>query len=181
MATNGRYPQPSNGAPAWSPSALLQPNRKNSPARSQSMQVGYNTSAVPYRTVRDVQQSGTNGQVVFQFMSPNDSSSAGPSSNASTPGGSEYSSPNGQAQWIEQMNNVQGRPSVPQPKRRKTEDGMAYQVPVRGGSGILSDYVKEKRRESSETPTPQSQTVDLTSGMSSLKSILACWCSYILS
>lgn len=67
------------------------------------------------------------------------------------------------------MNNVQHRSAIPQAKRRKTEDQDGSQdganATPRGGSGILGEYVKDKRKEANGSTASQALTVDLTSGM----------------
>ena len=67
------------------------------------------------------------------------------------------------------MNNVQSRSSVPQAKRRKTEDGQDFAVRtnnilVRSSSGVLGQYVTERRKEAHGQGLPQALTVDLTDG-----------------
>ena len=112
--------------------------------------------------------------MVFQFSSPNDTPSAGPSSRSSTPGSSYANGFNGAGNLIERMNNVQHRSVVPQPKRRRTEDSEGvhqFMTPVQGGGGMLGQYVTDKRKEAnSSTASPSMMTVDLTSG----KHLLLC-------
>lgn len=106
--------------------------------------------------------------MVFHFSNADDSSADDPPSEPGTPGPGAPR-PNGVGGWIERMNNVQSRSTVPQAKRRKTEDGqdfaaMANDIPVRGGSGVLGDYVKDKRKEADGSGLQQTFTVDLTGG-----------------
>lgn len=113
--------------------------------------------------------NNNNNSMVFQFSSPNDTPSAGPSSRSSTPGSSYANGFNGTGNFIERMNNVQHRSVVPQPKRRRTEDSEGVHQfmtpPVQGGGGMLGQYVTDKRKEAnSATASPSMMTVDLTSG-----------------
>ena len=112
--------------------------------------------------------NSNNNSMVFQFSSPNDTPSAGPSSRSSTPGSSYANGFNGAGNLIERMNNVQHRSVVPQPKRRRTEDSEGvhqFMTPVQGGGGMLGQYVTDKRKEAnSSTASPSMMTVDLTSG-----------------
>lgn len=66
------------------------------------------------------------------------------------------------------MNNVQHRSNVPQTKRRRIDESEGSQdgtnTPIRGGSGILGEYVREKRNEAKGSTVSQATTVDLTSG-----------------
>ncbi|PHH83049.1 hypothetical protein CDD83_3071 [Cordyceps sp. RAO-2017] len=164
MAANGRSPHPPNTMPSWDPAALLQPGRKAN-------------SAVDLRSAGSLQpltrqrlapnhrsDSGVDSSMVFHFASADDASSEpSPSSTGDLPRA------NGFGGWIERMNNVQSRSAVPQAKRRKTEDGQdfaarSHTIPVRGGSGLLGGYLKDKRTESGGQNAPQALTVDLTDG-----------------
>ena len=105
--------------------------------------------------------------MLFQFSGPNGTSSA-TASGASTPSGSDGQGANGVGRWIERVNNLQDRADVPQSKRRKLEDEEAFQtgtaLPMRGGTGILADYVKEMRKEGIALAPAAAATVDLTDG-----------------
>lgn len=72
--------------------------------------------------------------------------------------------------WIERMNNVQHRSTIPQAKRRKVEDRDGSQdgsngAPRGGNGGILGEYVKDRRMEANGSSASQAMTVDLTDGM----------------
>ncbi|KAL6860125.1 hypothetical protein ACO1O0_004150 [Amphichorda felina] len=116
-------------------------------------------------------QPGYGSSMVFQFSSPNGTPSAGPSSEASTPVSSDAQGTAAPVNWLERIHNVQARTEAPEAKRRRVDsddDQNGTKMPVRGSSGILGQYVKDKRLESSSVSTPQqmpqSMTVDLTSG-----------------
>ncbi|KAK9770337.1 putative SWI/SNF-related matrix-associated actin-dependent regulator of chromatin subfamily A member 3-like 1 [Seiridium cardinale] len=110
----------------------------------------------------------------FQFTSPND----GTASSASTPSSflpqgydsAEHSHAhtpvNGFGTMFERMNNLQERTSMPQPKRRKVEaeeNGPALSGFGNGGSGMLGQYVKDRREEAAKNPALQRvDTVDLS-------------------
>lgn len=78
----------------------------------------------------------------------------------------------GMSNWIERVHNVHNRSNVPQVKRRKLEDRENSQdgavAPVRGGGGILGEYVKDKRKEGNGSASSQALTVDLTDGMAKI-------------
>ncbi|KAF9881936.1 transcription termination factor 2 [Colletotrichum karsti] len=115
-----------------------------------------------------------NNSVVFQFASPTDtpSESLTPSmpSGASTPVLDGGPSPYGMGNVIERMNNVQDRPSAPQPKRRKFDTPESDADNKRtmaggGGSGMLGAYVNEKQEEGKNNrPNAATQSIDLTGG-----------------
>lgn len=169
--------------PQWNPSSLLQPNRVASlhqPTRRNTTDAGfYTTGEAPGRpssAPEEQEPDSANGEVDglgalrFQFTSPHGSTSAGPSSQASTPGAG-YQALNGAGSWVERSNQVQPRLEVREPKRRKTEDAQDYsnnRMPVRSGSGMLGGYLREQRElngmNSSRATTPSSTTVDLTDG-----------------
>ncbi|KAK1699732.1 SNF2 family domain-containing protein [Colletotrichum godetiae] len=118
--------------------------------------------------------NATNNPVVFQFASPNDTTSESltPSftSGASTPVNDGGISPYGMANMIERMNDVQDRAAAPLPKRRKfdtpdpesdADSNKKKMGPA--GSGMLGAYVKEKQDEGKkENSKVSTQTVDLT-------------------
>ncbi|KAF7546279.1 hypothetical protein G7046_g9340 [Stylonectria norvegica] len=176
MASNGQSSHPAHAVPSWSPAALLQPNRPASAASNPTIgaPMQFPTSQHTHGA-REQYAPSSDGMMVYQYSTPNGTHSAGPSSRASTPGLSQgYSQghsqgqgPPGMSNWIERMNNVQSRSTVPQ-KRRKFEDEQASQngsrAPMRGGSGILGDYVKEKRKEANSSTGSPALTVDLTDG-----------------
>ncbi|KAI8689888.1 hypothetical protein LRP88_13812 [Fusarium phalaenopsidis] len=167
MATNGQSSRSANAVPSWNPAALLQPNRKtpSSPDLTNPAQRQFSPSQ---NLQRNLQRPQANNPVVFQFSSPNDTPSAGPSSRSSTPGSSYTNGTNGAGAFIERMNNIQHRSVVPQAKRRRVEDREGShdgQAPtVRGGSGILGGYIQEKRKEANSSTASPAMTVDLTSG-----------------
>ncbi|KAF4513512.1 hypothetical protein G6O67_000776 [Ophiocordyceps sinensis] len=152
--------------PAWDPAALLQPSRKANSAvdlRRSGSSRGQRQPPKPRSN-----GGGASSPMVFHFSNADDSSADDPPSEPGTPGPGAPR-PNGVGGWIERMNNVQSRSTVPQAKRRKTEDGqdfaaMANDIPVRGGSGVLGDYVKDKRKEADGSGLQQTFTVDLTGG-----------------
>lgn len=160
-----------NNAPVWSPAALLQPNRR-SPASAQLTNARSVPPPVPRQVPQMAAQPGYGSSMVFQFSSPNGTPSAGPSSEASTPVSSDAQGTAAPVNWLERIHNVQARTEAPEAKRRRVDsddDQNGTKMPVRGSSGILGQYVKDKRLESSSVSTPQqmpqSMTVDLTSGM----------------
>ncbi|KAI5463322.1 SNF2 family DNA-dependent ATPase [Mariannaea sp. PMI_226] len=161
----GHTPRTANAVPSWNPAVLLQPNRRNTIDASNP---ALRQLSAPQTLMRSQPTSNPNDSVVFQFSSPNDSPSAGPSSRASTPGSMHANGVNGVGGWIERMNNVQHRSNVPQPKRRRTEDWEMSQdggpAVIRSGSGILGDYVQENRGEADGSTASQAMTVDLTDG-----------------
>lgn len=117
--------------------------------------------------------------MVFQFANADDCSAHHPSSEPATPGAGAPQGANGVGGWIERMNNVQSRSTVPEAKRRRTEDGQDFaarsnNIPVRGGSGMLGHYVKERREEADGSGLQQTMTVDLTGGKSCSPSVLVC-------
>lgn len=74
--------------------------------------------------------------------------------------------PNGFGGMIERVNNVEQRTHVPQSKRRRVEavdNKSALQHHGGVGSGMIGQYVKERRDEAaSQTPSKRVETVDLT-------------------
>lgn len=168
-AVQGRSSHPSGAMPSWNATALLQPNRRaNSVVDLRSS--GSNQSlAGQYQASRERSNTAAPESMVFQFASANETSSSGPPSGASTPSNGDVPSANGVGTWIERMNNVQSRSSIPQAKRRKTEDGQDFaartnNIPVRSSSGVLGQYVAERRKEANGQGLPQTLTVDLTDG-----------------
>ncbi|UZP42169.1 hypothetical protein NXS19_009985 [Fusarium pseudograminearum] len=127
MATNGQPSRSANGVPPWNPAVLLQPNHRaaSSPNLANAAHGQFSPSplqqAQMYQQRPQMSMNSNNSSMVFQFSSPNDTPSAGPSSRSSTPG-SYANGFNGTGNFIERMNNVQHRSVVPQPKRRRTED-----------------------------------------------------------
>ena len=92
-----------------------------------------------------------NASMVFQFASPNEVPSAGPSSRASTPSSINGYGANGINHQLQRLHNVQDRSNVPTAKRRRLEqedsnDGFTP-PPMRGGSGDLGTYVKEQQNK----------------------------------
>ncbi|KAH7189433.1 SNF2 family N-terminal domain-containing protein [Fusarium flagelliforme] len=175
MATNGQPSRSASGVPPWNPAALLQPNHRAASSPNLANTTHGHFSPSPLQHNQSFQQrphmnmNNNNNSMVFQFSSPNDTPSAGPSSRSSTPGSSYANGFNGTGNFIERMNNVQHRSVVPQPKRRRTEDSEGVHQfmtpPVQGGGGMLGQYVTDKRKEAnSATASPSMMTVDLTSG-----------------
>ncbi|KAM4056828.1 DEAD/DEAH box helicase [Hirsutella rhossiliensis] len=155
--------------PAWDPAALLQPGRRANSA----VDLRRAGSSRPPAGLRQVpnhrSHSRASSPMVFQFANVDDSSADDPPSGPATPGASAPQRANGVGGWIERMNNVQSRSTAPQAKRRKTEDGQDFaakssNIPVRGGSGVLGDYIKDKRNEADGPGLQQTLTVDLTGG-----------------
>lgn len=168
----GRSSRTSSAGPAWNPAALLQPNRQRPSTASPTNGLSPH-GALPQRSPR---QNPTSEPMVFQFASTSAETpveSPGYSSAEGTPGGQNV---NGVGHWIERMNNVQRRSTVPQPKRRRIDDEQNLQngqaAQVRSGSGILGAYVREKRQDSSGSAFSQPTTVDLTDGESQLAPLL---------
>ncbi|RBR06449.1 uncharacterized protein FIESC28_11072 [Fusarium coffeatum] len=174
MATNGQPSHSASGVPPWNPAALLQPNHRaaSSPNLANTTHGHFSPSTLQhnqsFQQRPHMNMNSNNSSMVFQFSSPNDTPSAGPSSRSSTPGSSYANGFNGTGNFIERMNNVQHRSVVPQPKRRRTEDSEGvhqFMTPVQGGGGMLGQYVTDKRKEAnSSTASPSMMTVDLTSG-----------------
>ncbi|KAJ4011687.1 hypothetical protein NW752_008695 [Fusarium irregulare] len=175
MATNGQPSRSASGVQQpWNPAALLQPNHRaaSSPNLANTTHGHFSPSTLQhnqsFQQRPHMNMNSNNNSMVFQFSSPNDTPSAGPSSRSSTPGSSYANGFNGTGNFIERMNNVQHRSVVPQPKRRRTEDSEGvhqFMTPVQGGGGMLGQYVTDKRKEAnSSTASPSMMTVDLTSG-----------------
>ncbi|KAF5002542.1 hypothetical protein FDECE_10606 [Fusarium decemcellulare] len=168
MAANGQSSRSANAVPSWNPAALLQPNRRTSSSTDLASSA-HRQFSPSHNIQRSSQPPPMNNSVVFQFSSPNDTPSAGPSSRSSTPGSNYANGPNGVGGFIERMNNVQHRSFVPQAKRRRVEDMEGPHdgatAPVHGGAGILGEYVKEKRKEANSSTASPAMTVDLTSGI----------------
>ncbi|KAH7238304.1 SNF2 family N-terminal domain-containing protein [Fusarium tricinctum] len=177
MATNGQPSRSASGVPSWNPAALLQPNHRavSSPNLANSTQGQFSHPQSPLQQNQRMQQRPQmnmnmhSNSMVFQFSSPNDTPSAGPSSRSSTPGSSYANGFSGAGNFIERVNNVQHRSVVPQPKRRRTEDSengfhhiMTPQM--HGGGGILGQYVTDRRQEANGATASPSMTVDLTEG-----------------
>ncbi|UNI21751.1 1-phosphatidylinositol 4-kinase [Purpureocillium takamizusanense] len=167
MASNGRSSHPPGSLPSWNPAELLQPGRRANSAIDLRSGLANHTMSAPHLTSRDRSSTGAPTPMVFQFATRDESATSRFTSEASTPSDSGEPRQNGVGNWIERVNNVHSRSAVPQAKRRKTEDGQDFaartsNIPVRGGSGILGSYVKEKRLEGDAQGTLASATVDLT-------------------
>ncbi|ODA76340.1 hypothetical protein RJ55_08186 [Drechmeria coniospora] len=165
-ATMRRSSQPPGSLPAWDPAALLQPGRRATSAVDLRATGSNHPLLAQHHPSRD-RSGGAANPLVFQFATADDSSASGAPSGTSTPCSSDLSASNGVGTWVERMNHVQNRSSVPQAKRRKTEDGQdfaarANNIPVRGGggggTGIAASYLNDKR----EAAAQSSSTVDLT-------------------
>ncbi|KAG5989524.1 hypothetical protein E4U52_005488 [Claviceps spartinae] len=171
-----RLSHPPGSMSSWNPAALLQPSRRGFSATdlrnlpsgrplSTPSQSSYSQGRAPSPAVND--------QMVFQFTSASDTSSLNDNDHASatpTPPSGEAPTSGGTGGWIERVNNVQQRTSVPHPKRRKTEDAHDFaakssNMPVRSSSGMLGDYVKDRRQEANGLAIlPAAPMVDLTDG-----------------
>ncbi|KAJ9131553.1 SNF2 family domain-containing protein [Pleurostoma richardsiae] len=164
--------QPKN----WTPAELLNPK---APASSSA------SSAARSRQSRPMQNgAGTADSLTFQFSSTSDAPSPqdpAPRHSADLLGhGRQHSStlPQGMGSMIERMNNVEDRAFAPAPKRRRIEEDVersqAIQLPRSGGSGILGQYMRDKRQEGRATPSvaegesvptvTRVESVDLTGG-----------------
>lgn len=166
----GQYvPGPGN-MPTWNPSALLQPHRRT-PETSRSMTPGHASPIAHRQGPNSAPPSRKNTPIIFEFPTAEESQSAAPSpSGPSTPRSMADHHIPAASHWIERTHNLQDRSDVPQPKRRRTEDGqdakIGIQMPVRSGSGVLGEYVKSRHKEpnghSSSASLSSSATVDLT-------------------
>jgi hypothetical protein len=108
-----------------------------------------------------------NSSMVFHFASPSEVPSAGPSSRASTPSSVNGQGANPFPTLFDNLNNVQDRSTVPQPKRRRLEDqedSQGSKQSMRGGSGGLGAYVKEEQKKGNGSTIASAMTVDLTDG-----------------
>ncbi|AEO66984.1 uncharacterized protein THITE_2115624 [Thermothielavioides terrestris NRRL 8126] len=167
----------------WTPSALLNPKAGLvPPVRPQS------AGGVPVSSTPPV--SSEQPEVSFQFASPGESldvDSAGiPAHGQNVPQHHPPTMPifqNGFGQQIERLHNVQERTAVPQPKRRKTMNendhlpSLSTNSPFSGvGSGVLSQDIKQQRRQSGDSVQPRQvprslETIDLTEGDSDTNSL----------
>ncbi|KAI0971361.1 SNF2 family N-terminal domain-containing protein [Xylaria arbuscula] len=144
----------STPAPTYNPAALLNPRAYHSPVAPNN---GIQNSLF--------NGSGSLAPVEYSFDSPSSRFSDLPIHQAASPA----SSANGFGTMIERMNNVENRTLAPQTKRRKVEggDGLEAQPGFgAGGSGIIGQYITEKRAESKQAASTQVEMVDLTSGNS---------------
>lgn len=161
----GRSSRPNSATPSWNPAALLQPTRQ--PLNTSTPNGFLNQTSHPQNSPRQPIRRDTGDSVIFQFASTGIDSDVEPSTDSSTSGGHDAQNASHVGQWIERINNVQNRSLVPQSKRRKLDEeqnaqgGQAVQA---RGSGILGDYVQEKRNEANGSTLPQAPTVDLTDG-----------------
>lgn len=160
--------------PGWNPAALLKPSRRGFSATDLRNLPSGRPQAMHSQISNGHGRASpaVNDQMVFQFTSASDTSSNGHVSGSSTPTppNGEVSASNGMGLWIERMNNVQHRSNVPHPKRRKTDDAQDFaakpsNMPVRSSSGILGEYVRDKRQGANGQATLMAApTVDLTDG-----------------
>lgn len=115
---------------------------------------------------RSAPPSRKNTPLVFEFPSADDNRSVASQSGPSTPRSVGEPSTSGPGNWIERTHHLQNRSDVPQPKRRRTEDGQDAKfgvvMPMRSGSGVLGEYVKDKHKEPNGHSSSSSLTVDLT-------------------
>lgn len=153
--------------PTWDAAALLNPKgfRTEAGAQRPLPPPGSNSNGVKPNSNNPV-------QVEFQFSNSLNSSNYPPSTSSSLAALDPMNSnPNGMSSMIERMNKVQDRSTIPMAKRRKIEDPFEDDKPKNGfhggGSGMLSDYVKQKQQEGqSRYPPMQAQsTLDLTGGI----------------
>lgn len=111
----------------------------------------------------DSESSASN--TVFQFATAGDGASDIPSG-PSTPG--SITPVSGVGSWVERVNNVQARSTIPQAKRRKVDefddDGKSTTMPTRHGGGGLGDYVRDQQQQSNGAIATQAMMVDLTAG-----------------
>ncbi|KAK4465272.1 putative SWI/SNF-related matrix-associated actin-dependent regulator of chromatin subfamily A member 3-like 1 [Cladorrhinum samala] len=164
---------------SWSPAALLDPKAKAANASSPGSRPPQASASTPNLAAlhRRAQE-----QTTFQYPNPNgpivvDFTGAGL-------GNADHHFHNrifqsGAATNIERLHNVQDRPSLPQPKRRKTATetdpspshiafAPANAAFAAAGSGILAQHIKEERaggsvNQASLTPTSSfSGAIDLT-------------------
>ncbi|KAH8912582.1 hypothetical protein BR93DRAFT_942437 [Coniochaeta sp. PMI_546] len=152
------------------PNALLNPKGHNSTLpRTQS--------SVQMSRPRAMQNGFGNQPVAFQFASASDSNLHAlhgqglPYHHQNPATISQPVQTNGLGNFVEQMNNVQDRSDVPQPKRRKTvaEGDIPDPNAPKGGfhfgsGGTLGQYVRdEQQKDSSKPRTGRVEMVDLTS------------------
>ncbi|KAM7196379.1 SNF2 family N-terminal domain containing protein [Naviculisporaceae sp. PSN 640] len=160
--------------PPWDPAALLDPRRASggSPPRPQSASAN----------LGPVMQDSTSNEMTFEFDSPG--STMLPDFTGLpyvAPLTSPFTNPTvpifhtSYGHQIERLNNVQERPAVPLPKRRKTQNEDDVLVPVSedrsrsASSGILAEPLRKPKIEPmtkieplTTLPVRQMETVDLT-------------------
>lgn len=162
------HPSPAaNSVPSWSPDALLNPNRQI-PTTPNPIRPTPRHTFPPQNGQYFQPDPNMNSSTVFQFASPNEVASAGPSSRASTPSSINGQGANPFPNLFDNLNNVQDRSTIPRPKRRRLEDQEGPQgntQPMRGGSGGLGAYVKEQQKKGNGSTMASAMTVDLTDGI----------------
>ncbi|KJZ79916.1 hypothetical protein HIM_00630 [Hirsutella minnesotensis 3608] len=168
-ASQGRSSHSPGAMPAWDPAALLQPGRKANSAVD-LRRVGASRPQQPQHQIsKQRTNSSVSSPMVFQFTNLNEAPAPSPPPESLPSATHAASGANGVGTWIERMNNVQSRSAVPQAKRRKTQDGQDFAarsntIPVRGGSGVLGEYVRDKRKEADNLGFTPAMAVDLTEG-----------------
>lgn len=152
---------------SWTPAALLQPGRRQPHGSRLGTPSSTPSSPLPFALRDRADSDSSTSNTIFQFTSTNDSASDIPSG-PSTPG--SVTPVSGAGAWIERVNNVQARSTMPQPKRRKVDefgnDEKITNMPTRNGGGGLGDYVQDQQRQSEGVIATPAMMVDLTSGMS---------------
>ncbi|KAL2159866.1 hypothetical protein VTH06DRAFT_1999 [Thermothelomyces fergusii] len=170
----------------WTPSALLNPGKTGAPdppPRPQSAGAITGSSSRP--------DASAQPELSFQFAGPGQllavDFAGTPAPSAGTAGGQAVSEQhplptmsvfqNGFSRSIERLHNVQERPVVPQPKRRKTtnENDPTPLLPLSNsfsafpgaGTSILTQHLKMQQHPGPSQPKPApkpSETIDLTAG-----------------
>ncbi|AEO55392.1 hypothetical protein MYCTH_2299158 [Thermothelomyces thermophilus ATCC 42464] len=169
----------------WTPSALLNPGKAGAadpPPRPQS------AGAITGSSTRS--DASAQPELSFQFASPGQllavDFAGTPTPSAGTACGENVTKhhpptmpvyQNGLSRSIERLHNVQERPAVPQPKRRKTtnENDPTPLLPAHNsfsafpgaGTSILTQHLKMQQHAEPSQPKPAqkpSETIDLTGG-----------------
>ncbi|KAK5998484.1 Helicase-like transcription factor [Cladobotryum mycophilum] len=161
----GRPSSAAGAMPSWNPAALLQPNRRTASA-TDFRNAAPNQPAAWQQAPHPQDRTDSSNSMVFQFASPSETPVATPP-NMDIPSPGQVPSANGVGGWIERMNNVQNRSVVPQAKRRRLDEGddssSGPNAPMRGSSGVLAEYVRERRKEANNgAASSRASTVDLT-------------------
>ncbi|KAH7030928.1 SNF2 family domain-containing protein [Microdochium trichocladiopsis] len=144
----------------YNPALLLNPKGFSPAAAAQKAQSRTSTTPTP---------SLDSPSFEFQFSTPSDVFEIADSPVTSHHGsGADTPQGNGFGDMIERMNNVQKRTAAPQSKRRKLEtegDSPSANGFRGGGSGVIGQYVKEKRDQAAQQSSARGvETVDLTDG-----------------
>lgn len=148
----------------YNPALLLNPKGFSAAAAVQKSHSRASNTPVPTPPSRD------SPAFDFQFSTPSDIFEIADSPISSAYDGVSGTEPqkNGFGDMIERMSNVQKRTSAPQSKRRKLEmesDSPSANGFRGGGSGVIGQYVKEKRDQAAQQSSAHRvETVDLTDG-----------------